>query len=95
MLAALDQYVVGGIRTNVGLFRRILEEDGFRSAAIDTGYLERLLAQPAPVHESRVPPEIAALAAAYFSSVAKPRAAAATTAAESAWLIAGRREALR
>jgi acetyl-CoA carboxylase biotin carboxylase subunit len=95
MLAALDQYVIGGIRTNLGLFRRILNDEGFRTAAIDTGYLERLLAEPAPAPESSIPPKIAALAAAYFARLAKPQSVAASTASESAWTSAGRREALR
>ncbi len=42
MLRALDEYVIGGIRTNIGLFRRILQDADFRAARIDTGYLERL-----------------------------------------------------
>ena len=45
MLRALDEYVIGGIRTNLGLFRRILSEPDFRAARLDTGYLDRLLAQ--------------------------------------------------
>jgi len=50
MLRALEEYVIGGIKTNIGLFRRILMDEGFRAARIDTGYLERLLAEPdAPV----------------------------------------------
>lgn len=48
MLRALGEYHVGGIATNVSLFRRILRDEGFRTAKIDTGYLERLLAK-APV----------------------------------------------
>jgi acetyl-CoA carboxylase biotin carboxylase subunit len=48
MLRALDEYVIGGIRTNLGLFRRILSEPGFRAAHIDTGYLDRLLANDPP-----------------------------------------------
>ena len=42
---ALDEYVIGGIRTNLGLFRRILSDPDFRAARIDTGYLDRLLTQ--------------------------------------------------
>ncbi len=45
MLRALDEYVIGGIRTNLGLFRRILRDPDFRAARIDTGYLDRLLAE--------------------------------------------------
>ena len=48
MLRALEEYVIGGIKTNIGLFRRILTDEGFRAARIDTGYLERLLAAAAP-----------------------------------------------
>ena len=44
---ALDEYVIGGIRTNLALFRRILADPDFRSARLDTGYLDRLLAKPA------------------------------------------------
>ncbi|MFY9744659.1 MAG: acetyl-CoA carboxylase biotin carboxylase subunit [Acidobacteriaceae bacterium] len=42
---ALDEYVVGGIRTNLGLFRRILSDPDFCAARLDTGYLDRLLTQ--------------------------------------------------
>ncbi len=40
---ALQEYFVAGIKTNLGLFRRILADEDFRSGKIDTGYLERLL----------------------------------------------------
>ena len=42
---ALDEYFVGGIKTNISLFRRILADTDFRAGRVDTGYLERLLAQ--------------------------------------------------
>jgi acetyl-CoA carboxylase biotin carboxylase subunit len=41
---ALDEYFIGGIKTNLSLFRRILAEPEFCKAEIDTGYLDRLLA---------------------------------------------------
>ncbi len=40
---ALDEYFVGGIQTNLPLFRRILQHPDFESARVDTGFLERLL----------------------------------------------------
>ena len=40
---ALPEYFVAGIKTNLGLFRRILADEDFQSGKIDTGYLERLL----------------------------------------------------
>ena len=45
MLRALCEYHVGGIATNVRLFRRILRDPDFRAGKIDTSYLEPLLAQ--------------------------------------------------
>jgi acetyl-CoA carboxylase, biotin carboxylase subunit len=96
MLRALDEYVIGGIKTNIGLFRRILTDADFRAARIDTGYLERLLATgPATVQES-VPEDVVALAAAIFALPAKRECAVvADVAAESRWAEAGRREGLR
>jgi acetyl-CoA carboxylase biotin carboxylase subunit len=95
MLPALETYVIGGIRTNLALFRRILEDEGFRSAAIDTGYLERLLAVPAPAAENAVPVEIAAIAAAYFAARSKPLTVTTAIPTQSAWARAGLREGLR
>jgi acetyl-CoA carboxylase biotin carboxylase subunit len=90
---ALNDYVIAGIQTNLSLFRRILLDEDFRSAAIDTGYLERLLAEPAATQQNAIPTEIAALAAALLAA---PAASAATTAeAESSWAIAARREGMR
>src|SRR5580698_678113 len=71
MLRALDEYMIGGIKTNIGLFRRILTDEYFRAARIDTGYLERLLAVgPATVQEA-VPEDVVTLAAALFAVSAK------------------------
>jgi acetyl-CoA carboxylase biotin carboxylase subunit len=40
---ALGEYFVGGIKTNISLFRRILSDAGFREARLDTGFLDRML----------------------------------------------------
>jgi acetyl-CoA carboxylase, biotin carboxylase subunit len=40
---ALNEYFVGGIKTNISLFRRILSHPDFRAAKLDTGFLDRLL----------------------------------------------------
>jgi acetyl-CoA carboxylase, biotin carboxylase subunit len=97
MLRALDEYVIGGIRSNISLFRRILLDEDFRAARIDTGYLERLLARVSLSDERVVPQEVVALAAALFASSAKQNggAQAALAVAESKWAAAGRREGLR
>jgi acetyl-CoA carboxylase biotin carboxylase subunit len=44
MLRALEEYVICGIRSNLGLFRRILNDKDFKAGKIDTGSLDRLLA---------------------------------------------------
>jgi acetyl-CoA carboxylase, biotin carboxylase subunit len=96
MLRALDEYVIGGIKTNIGLFRRILMDEDFRAARIDTGYLERLLADTASVAEERVPKDVVAVAAALFAASARREAVSvADPAEESRWAVAGRREGLR
>ena len=44
MERALNGYFIGGIKSNLNLFRRILGDSDFRAARIDTGYLDRLIA---------------------------------------------------
>jgi len=96
MLRALDEYVVGGIRTNIGLFCRILLDEDFRAARIDTGYLERLLARVPVGEQAEVPKDVVAVAAALFASASKQNGAAVgNTSPESRWAAVGRREGLR
>src|ERR1700722_18645486 len=96
MLRALEEYVIGGIKTNIGLFRRILMDEDFRAARIDTGYLERLLAEEAVAVQEAVPEDVVALAAALFVASTKGGAVSVADAAvESKWAVAGRREGLR
>ena len=101
MLRALDEYVIGGIQTNVGLFQTILNDHDFREARIDTGYLERLLdakSSPGRERSEGQAEELVALAAAILiSSQSKRRDAGLTSdpRATSKWALAGRHEALR
>ena len=95
MLRALDEYVIGGIRTNLGLFRRILKDTDFQAARIDTGYLDRLLAAPRSSMISEEPEYIAAIAAAVFEQSSSPAAATPNTTPSSAWRAVARREGLR
>ncbi len=71
MRRALNEYFIGGIKTNLSLFRRILEHPDFVAARIDTGFLDRMLAggqgNPAPVNGLK---EIAAVSAALFAAAA-------------------------
>ncbi len=96
MLRALGEYVIGGIKTNLGLFRRILTDEDFRAARIDTGYLERLLASGGAVGGEAVPEEIVTVVAALFAASAKVEVTVAgSDLEESRWAVAGRREGLR
>lgn len=95
MLRALDEYVVGGIRSNLGLFQKILRDEEFRAARIDTGYLERLLGSEGK-QTDRVPDDVIALAAALFVTAGRKEDSSTTgTVPESRWTITGRREGLR
>jgi acetyl-CoA carboxylase, biotin carboxylase subunit len=96
---ALSEYVIGGIRTNLGLFRRILSDPDFRAARLDTGYLDRLLAQApqAPAASPNAVAAIPAVAAAAFFEATKTTFngnAHARPVSAGGWKIAGRREAL-
>jgi len=68
LLRALYEYFVGGIKTNISLFRRILKDPDFQAGKIDTGFLERLLATPA-VETDEQRPIIAAVAAGIFATM--------------------------
>jgi len=65
---ALTEYFVGGIKTNVSLFRRILQDPDFRAARLDTGYLDRLLAKPYAETDKNLP-LMAAIAAGIFATI--------------------------
>jgi acetyl-CoA carboxylase biotin carboxylase subunit len=93
---ALNEYFVGGIKTNISLFRRILGDADFRAGKLDTGFLDRLLKrkQDAQVDENAA--EVAAIAAGLFA-VLDTRAAngSSPTSNASNWKSAARREGLR
>jgi acetyl-CoA carboxylase biotin carboxylase subunit len=102
MIRALDEYVIGGIRTNLNLFRRILRDPGFRAARIDTSYLDRLLQQAEEVQPNvgdSLPNEsVAAIAAAIFEGFkvrARKPEEAAVPSASNPWKSHARRESLR
>jgi len=104
MRRALDEYFVGGIKTNLPLFRRILEHPDFVAARIDTGFLDRLLAGKL-VSTGGVNglAEIAAVSAALFAATAQQKNGQQGNAAhaaeqrnnESAWKRTARSEGVR
>jgi acetyl-CoA carboxylase biotin carboxylase subunit len=66
LVRALNEYFVGGIKTNLSLFRRILRDPEFHAGNVDTGYLDRLLKTPPP-EVKKEDTEVAAIAAGIFA----------------------------
>jgi acetyl-CoA carboxylase biotin carboxylase subunit len=102
MERALGEYFIGGIKTNLGLFPRILSSPEFRAGKLDTGLLERLLARGskdgAGTNESRSDSShIAVIGAAIFAALSAEASGKSqvSQAGDSAWTAAGRKEALR
>jgi acetyl-CoA carboxylase biotin carboxylase subunit len=93
MLRALSEYHIGGIESNLALFRTILNDAAFRAGDLDTGYLDRLLKQPPA--EQEPPPELVAIAAQAVLRAAQAQAESPAEAAPSRWLNAGRADLLR
>jgi acetyl-CoA carboxylase, biotin carboxylase subunit len=102
LVRALNEYFVGGIKTNISLFRRILNHPDFHAGKLDTGFLDRLLAQPieSADHDERSA-AIAAIAAGVFAGLdpaGRPEEMRTNGTGEgsvSNWKRAGREEALR
>jgi acetyl-CoA carboxylase biotin carboxylase subunit len=99
---ALYEYFVTGIKTNISLFQRILDDPDFLAAKLDTGYLDRLLGRDRkPVTDHDGAPAIAAIAAGLFavlqpvSSAVSSGNGATPAIANSNWKQKGRSEALR
>jgi acetyl-CoA carboxylase, biotin carboxylase subunit len=104
---ALNEYFVGGIKTNISLFRRILSDPEFRAAKIDTGFLDRLLKEKP--HSGDVQPDVettkvAVIAAGMFAALGSTAAGAGERVSNgsvdkptsvSRWKAAAQREALR
>jgi acetyl-CoA carboxylase biotin carboxylase subunit len=67
---ALNEYFVGGIKTNISLFRRILRDPDFQAGKLDTGYLERLLGRGEKLDlADSAGAEVAAIAAGLFAQL--------------------------
>jgi acetyl-CoA carboxylase, biotin carboxylase subunit len=107
---ALSEYFVGGIKTNISLFRRILRDPDFRVAKLDTGFLDRMLKQKedagvASQADARAI-EVAVIAAGMFAALGPSAAgtgeralvngsAGSNSKGASNWKVTAHREALR
>ena len=106
---ALNEYTISGIKTNAGLFRRILTEPEFLRGEIHTRWLDELLRRPRPVStcsgtsdsteetHSKASCDAAAIAAAIWQAkqiAAQSSAASAAGEMSSRWKLEGRRQLL-
>jgi len=94
LIRALREYDVGGIRTNIGFFRQILEDPEFRAANLHTGFIEDFFARHRP---PEAPPDLAAVAALAAALDTQSRHANGAPQANraSAWVAEGRGDLLR
>lgn len=92
---AIGEYHIGGIETNLALFRRILSDPEYLAGRTDTGYLDRLPRPESPIGDSHE--EVAAIAAAIFASAAPAANANGSSPAHDAsnWKKLARTESLR
>jgi acetyl-CoA carboxylase biotin carboxylase subunit len=67
LVRALNEYFVGGIKTNISLFRRILSDPEFQAGKLDTGYLDALLAKEQTNGSVDSDKQVAAIAAGVFA----------------------------
>jgi acetyl-CoA carboxylase, biotin carboxylase subunit len=94
MIRALREYDVGGIRTNIGFFRQILEDSEFRAARLHTGFIDEFF----KLHRPQVPPQDLGAVAALVASLHSANADAGQTdgmRTGSRWLQSGREGLLR
>ena len=100
---ALGEYFVGGIKTNISLFRRVLADPDFRAAKVDTGFLDRMLQRKDDQQVDPQAAQVAAIAAGIFAVLGVSAAATGERANDASakamtasnWKSAGRREGLR
>ena len=94
MIRALNEYDVGGIRTNIGFFRQIFEDEGFRAGHLHTGFIDEFFGRRQAVQS---PPDLTAVAAlaAAIHSAANGHANPPSGNGTSPWLAAGRQELFR
>jgi acetyl-CoA carboxylase biotin carboxylase subunit len=69
---ALDEYQVGGIKTNLPFFRRLLEQPEFQRGKLDTELIDRLLAAPTQPTPQDGAVEAVAVASALAEMTAAP-----------------------
>jgi acetyl-CoA carboxylase biotin carboxylase subunit len=93
MIRALREHDVGGIRTNIGFFRRLMEDPDFRGGRLHTGLIDEFLGRPRPAGLRDDHMVAAALAAAL--ATAPQTASSPAPPGNAGWLVSGRSDLLR
>jgi acetyl-CoA carboxylase biotin carboxylase subunit len=94
---ALEEYVVGGIQTNLSFFRRLVEREDFSRGEFDTELIDRMLTEPARSSRPAGPAaalDAAAVAVTLAEATASPNGVRRPVAAIR-WRQAARESALR
>jgi len=96
MIRALDECHIVGIKTNIGFFRQLMEDDQYRRGELHTGLVDEFLARrPAPEKD----PELQAVAALVGQAFLPARSALKDNGrgrhAASAWRTEGREQLLQ
>jgi acetyl-CoA carboxylase, biotin carboxylase subunit len=101
---AMNEYFIGGIKTNLGLFRRILDNSEFRAGKFDTGFLDRMAERKQIELAETQSNDLAVIAAGIFTTLgsvglethnAEQRVVSNAAGPRSTWKDTGRKEALR
>jgi acetyl-CoA carboxylase biotin carboxylase subunit len=92
MIRALDEYHVVGIKTNIGFFRQLMDDEQFRKGDLHTGLVDEFLERRAAAASDPELQAVAALVGQAFLPVHRPRI---SENAGSTWRDAGRDELLR
>ena len=92
MRRALEEYTVGGIRTNIALFAEILADEAFGSGELSTEFLDEFFKRR---REPEKPDAETEAVAALVAALARQKAAATRTGSRSEWLASGLESLLR
>jgi len=87
---ALSEYVLAGVRNNIGFFREVLADHEFREARLSTSFLDRFFKRR---KKTEVDPETEAAAALVL--MLEPRSSGIPMSKTSRWLESGRQDLLR
>jgi acetyl-CoA carboxylase biotin carboxylase subunit len=93
MIRALGEYEVAGIKTNIGFFRQMVEDEAFRRGDLHTGFIDEFFARRRHGAERQELEPIAALIAALHQEPARQNHQ--PEPATSPWLRLGREDLLR